>query len=88
MGSPFHDGNSTPTLLAVQDDGLSLVNIQADPITHELHVSDGTTGSDNGPDNSRHASGRPILMATSNADGKTPVAVYANSSGALLIDSM
>lgn len=87
MASPLHDGNNTPTLIAVQDNGTTILNIQANPSTHALAVEDNTTGSDNGPSNSRHAEGVPVLMAVSSADGKTPVVVYGNSSGQLLIDS-
>lgn len=87
--SSYHDGNGMHTLLAVGTDGSTLVNIKADATTHELSASDGTSGSDNGPSQSFHdASHVPILMATSSADGKTPVAVYADVSGNLLIDSI
>lgn len=85
----YHDSNHIPTLIAVQNDGITLVNIQADPTTHVLSVSDGTTGSDNGPSNSRHdASHVHVLMATSSADGITPVVVYGDILGKLLVNSM
>lgn len=89
MTNSFHDGNGVHTILAIQNDGITFVNIKADPIAHTLDVSDGTTGSDNGPTLSRHdASNVPIIMATSSSDGKTPIVVYGDSSGNLLIDSM
>lgn len=88
MPSTYHDKNGTPTLLAVQSDGTTLLNILTDPSTHRLAVSNGTSGSDNGPSVSRHDSNNMhILMATSSADGSTPVAVYANSIGQLLVES-
>lgn len=88
MQNAYHDGNSTHTLIAVETDGMTLVNIEADPTLHELHVSNGLSGSDNGPSTSFHdASHVPILMATSSADGKTPIAVYGNASGSLLVES-
>ena len=84
----FH-ASGVPTLLAVETDGLTLVNITAEPSTHRIDFSNGTTGSDNGPSNSFHdANHIPILMATSSMDGKTPVAVYGNSKGALLVDTV
>ncbi|MDE2101561.1 MAG: hypothetical protein KGL39_30225 [Patescibacteria group bacterium] len=84
----FHDGNHTPTLLVVQNDGATLINIKADPTLHTLNISDGTSGSDNGPSTSRHdASHVPVLMAVSSVDGKTPIVVYGDSSGNLLTDS-
>lgn len=86
--SAYHDGNGTHTLITVETDGKTLINIQADPVTHALHVSNGASGSDNGPTTSFHdASHIAILMATSNADGRTPVAVYGDTSGNLLVEA-
>lgn len=88
MADTFHDGNHKATLLCVQDDGATLINIKASPTSHGLQVADNTTGSDNGPTNSRHdANHTPILMAVSSTDGKTPVAVYADADGNLLVNS-
>lgn len=94
-----HDGNGVHTLIAVETDGKTLVNIEATPSTHELHVSDGTTGSDNGPYTSRHDDSHvPVLLAVSSktmivngvsyVQGVTPVVVYGDSSGNLLVDSV
>lgn len=85
----YHDGNGRHTVIAVESDGVTLVNIKADPITHALYTSDGVTGSDNGPIISRHDDSHvPILMATSNSDGRTPVAIYGNASNQLLVESI
>lgn len=74
--------------MAVETDGATLINVEADPSTHALSTSNGTSGSDNGPTTSLHDSNHvPILMAVSNVDGKTPVAIYADSSGDLLVKS-
>lgn len=55
---------------------------------HRLKVSDGVSGTDTGPLNApRDRNQRPALIATSSADGKTPVVVYADASGNLLIKS-
>jgi len=89
MANSYHDGNHTHTLLAIQSDGSTLKNVVADASTHALGISDGTTGSDNGPVTSRHdANHIAILMATSSTDGKTPIAVYTDSNGYLLVDSV
>ena len=83
----FHAGGAT--LLAVETDGQTLINIEVNASTHVLDVSDGTTGTDNGPTTSRHdASHVPVLIATSRTDFKTPVVIYADASGNLLIDSV
>lgn len=89
MANASRDENSIPTLLGTLDsDGSTLVKVQVSPISHGLVVDDNTTGSDNGPTNApRDENSVPALMAVSSADGVTPVVVYADSSGALLIDS-
>ena len=47
-----------------------------------------STGSDHGPTNAlRDENNVPTLMAVSSADGVTPVVVYADSNGNLLIDN-
>lgn len=89
MASSFHDGNHTPTLLGVGTDGKSIVNATADETSHRLQVSVGSTGTDNGPSVSLHDDNHiAVLIATSNADGKTPVPVYVDSNGYLLIDEV
>lgn len=83
------DENSVPTLIAALDsDGETITRVQASPTTHGLIINDDTTGSDNGPENALHdGNGRPTLIAVSSADGITPVVVYVDSNGALLVDS-
>lgn len=82
------DENSVPTLLGTLDtDGKTPVRILANPANGALSVSNGTTGSDNGPDNApRDANNVPALLAVSSVDGVTPVVVYADEDGNLLID--
>lgn len=89
MADAKRDQNSVTTLLGTLDtDGETLVLVEADPTTHRLMASDGTTGSDNGPtDAPRDNNFVPALIAVSSADGVTPVVVYADSDGKLLVDS-
>lgn len=92
MSNAKRDENNVPTLIAVLDtDGETIVPVQVtvggpDPV---LAVDDDTTGSDNGPSERalRDENFVTTLIGVSSADGVTPVAVYANSSGQLLIDS-
>lgn len=88
MGSP-HDGNRIPTLKAVLNtDGVTVSNVLASPTTFRLASSDGTAGSDFGvPTSQRDHDRVTVLMAVSATDGTTPVEVYCNSSGQLLIQS-
>lgn len=92
MANAKRDENNIPTLIAVLDsDGSTIVPVKvdasgADPV---LAVSDASTGSDNGPGPRalRDENFATTLIGVSSADGVTPVAVYANSTGELLIDS-
>lgn len=84
------DENSVPSLLgADSNNGIIPVAVEADPSTHRLFVSDGTTGTDHGPMNApRDVNFVPVLMGISRTDGVTPVVVYARAStGSLLVDS-
>ena len=83
------DRNFTSTLLGVLNtDGKSIVSVTADPVSHYLRVSDGTSGSNNGPaDALKDNNNVSTLICVSSTDLKTPVAVYANSIGQLLVDS-
>ena len=88
MANAYHTGNHTPTLICVENDGQTLVNIEANLSTHALATSAGSTGTNNGPTISRHDESHvSTLLAVSNVDGKTPVVVYGDSSGNLLIES-
>ncbi len=89
MADAPRDSNQIPALLGVLNtNGLTVVPILADPTSHALKVSDGSTGSDNGPTNAKRDQNQvTTLVATSSVDGKTPVVVYADASGNLLIDS-
>lgn len=99
MSDSYHDGNGMHTLICVETDGVTLVNIEADPSSHVLNTSNGTTGTDNGPYTSRHDNSHvPVLLAVSSRtatvngvnfiQGVTPVVVYGDSSGNLLVDSV
>ena len=89
MSNAKRDENNVPTLTCVLDtDGETIVNVEVDPTTHVLRVSDDTTGSDNGPNRAlRDENFVTTLIGVSSADGVTPVAVYADSDGRLLLDS-
>lgn len=90
MSNAAHDENHVPTLTAaLNSDGASVVRILTNTHSgHRLRVSDGTGGSDNGPADALHDENHvPTLMAVSSTDGVTPVVVYADSSGKLLVNS-
>ena len=89
MGNSSRDQNRVSTLIATLDsNGSTVIAVKAVPSSHALKVSDGTTGSDNGPaDAPRDESYVTTLLAVSEVDGVTPVVAYADVNGNLLIDS-
>ncbi len=89
MANASKDANFTNSFTtALNTDGTTIVKVQADPSTHFLKINDGTIGSDFGPANALHdANNVPTVMAVSSVDGVTPVVLYSDSSGKLLIQS-
>jgi len=91
MSNAARDENNVPTLTAVLDsDGTTVVRVETVEISGDqtLAVDNDTTGSDNGPDRAlRDENFATTLIGVSSVDGVTPVPVYADSSGQLLIDS-
>jgi hypothetical protein len=72
----------------LNSDGKTIVPLAVDPTNHSIGVSDGTTGTDFGPQNSVHDdNGVTTMIGVSSADFSTPVVVYVDSSGKLLINS-
>ncbi len=89
MTNAYLDANGVPTIIAaLNTDGATVTRVLANASTHELKVSDGTSGTDYGPvDDLRDGNSKVALMAVSSSDGVTPVVLYADSSGNLLIKS-
>ena len=90
MTNAQRDDNNVPTMLAVLNtDGTSLVRVRINTsASNSLKVDDNTTGSDNGPSRSlRDENFVTSMMAVSSVDGVTPVVLYTDSDGKLLIDS-
>ena len=88
MANAKRDGNNRPTLLCVSSvDGSTLVNVQVNPANNALSALDASTGSDLGPNRAlRDENFVTTLIGVSSVDGVTPVAVYADSTGKLLVD--
>lgn len=84
------DENGGSSLIAtLNTDGKTIVRVEVNPTNHGLKISDGTSGTNHGQIFAAHdASSVPTLIATSSVDGVTPVAVYTDASGNLLVDSM
>lgn len=90
MSNSSLDANSQSTITAgLNTNGLTITRLKANDSTNALKVSNGTTGSDFGPvgHTLRDENSRLTWFAVSSADGITPITLYANSAGALLIQS-
>ena len=88
MANAKRDENRIPVIIALLDsDGKTIKNVCASPVSHSLCVSDGTTGTDNGNNIGIDENHMPTIFAVSYVDGRTPVALYADSSGNILIQS-
>ncbi len=90
MTSIARDENHIPVLAGLLDsNGTTITQVKVDPSLHALQIHDGDTGTDHGPvDASRDENFKTVGMGVSSLDGVTPVAIYVNSSGELLIDSI
>lgn len=89
MSNAKRDQNNVPALITVLNtDGKTITPLQASPTSHLLKVNDGVTGSDLGPTNAaRDENFVHTLVAVSSGDNETPIVLYGDSSGKLLIQS-
>jgi hypothetical protein len=89
MTDAKRDQNFVPTILAALNAaGTGVLPVKADPSNHALQIDDDTTGSDHGQTQAlRDQNDVHSIMAVSEVDGVTPVVLYADSNGKLLIDS-
>lgn len=83
------DENSRPTIIcASKNDGVTIVPIQADPITHALMVETSVGGSDNG-NNGNNAmldeNSIPVWTALS-SDGSGEIIEVYGDNGSILIE--
>lgn len=73
---------------ALNTDGKTIIRIQVNPTNHSLKAVDASTGTDHGKSvASVDGNGQKVWLGVSSADGITPIEIYADSSGNLLIDS-
>jgi len=88
MANAKRDDNNVPSILGVlNSDGLTVEPVKINPANHALSVDNDITGSDNGPDRAlRDENFVTTLLAVSDADGTTPISLYVDSNGKLLID--
>lgn len=88
MANVKKDNNTVPCVSGLLNtDGATVTPIKADPTNHAILISDDTTGSDSGGTRAIHdANDEKTWMAASSSDG-TPVVLYVNSDGEILIKS-
>jgi hypothetical protein len=89
MTNAYRDENSKPTIItALNTDGATIVRVKINSVNHGLKTSNGSTGSDHGPVNAlTDENGVYCFQAVSSSDGVTPVSLYSDSSGNLLVQS-
>jgi hypothetical protein len=87
MTNAVRDNNGVTALLGTSSaDGVTTMRVLANPTTHAAKISNGTTGSDVGNDNSsRDDNYTTTIMAVSATDGVTPVPIFLNSSNNALL---
>lgn len=83
------DENGANSLIGVlNSSGELIITPLANPTTHRLHVADDTTGTNNGPSISpKDNNFVTTIYAVSSHDGTTPVPIYCDINGNLLITS-
>lgn len=88
MNASRDENNITTLTGTLNTDGATVIKVGANPTNHALDVADGVTGTDYGTDVAiRDENFVPVLLAVSSADGETPVPVYVDANGFLLVDS-
>lgn len=99
MANARIDENGVRTLIcALNTDGITTTLVKVNPSTHALRYDDGIGGTDHGRTvDVRDENNVPVLMGVSSVtatingvnyvQGVTPVEVYADSSGNLLVNS-
>lgn len=89
MANAYKDENGVSAMIAVvQSTGTTIGRVLCNPTNNSLKVANNTTGSNNGPSRAlKDENDVSTLIAVSSVDGFTPVALYVDSSGNLLINS-
>ena len=80
MAQAIRDQNRTVTMLVLSNaDGVTPINVYADPVTHKLVLAS-AGGTVNPRTDARRDNNRvPTLLAVSSSDGITPVTLMADS---------
>lgn len=89
MSNAAKDENGVSTLIcALSTDGTSIVRVKVNPVNKALKVSDASTGTYYGRTIAeRDENSVPVAMGVSSVDMVTPVEIYADANGNILIDS-
>lgn len=88
MTNAERDDNNVPAIIAVLNtDGTTVTPVEINPTTHGLSVDNASSGTDQGPERAlRDENFVTTMLAVSDSDGVTPVSLYVDSNGRLLID--
>ena len=91
MSNALLDQNGRQTMIGISSVDGTIEPVFVDPVNHQLHVNDSTSGSDIG-NNSGNAmldeNSRQVLIAESSDGSGTLIEIYVDdSTGALLVNS-
>lgn len=83
------DNNNIPSIIGVLNtDGTTITLLKADPSMHSIDVNDDGGGSDLGGDDALSDDNKiRVLLAVSETDESTPVPLYIDTDGKLLIQT-
>lgn len=88
MANIKKDNNSIPCIAGLLNtNGTTITLIKANPTNHLLDISDAETGDDNGGTSAIHDENDEKTMIAASSSDETPVSLYADSDGKLLIKS-
>ena len=82
------DQNRIKTILCEKHDGSKdTIKVVANETNHSLSINSNTVPTDSDKTyGARDANREPVLIAVSSVDGVTPIPIYADESGAILIE--
>lgn len=76
-------------IAALNTDGDTPIRVKVNPANHAIMANMGVSGTDYGSSvASRDQNRRPVMMGVSSVDGVTPVEVYADANGNLLVQGI
>lgn len=89
MANAKKDSNGVSSMIAaLNTNGISIVNLAVNPVTHALKINLGDTGVSADVETAlKDDNGVSSMIGVSSDDLETPIRIHANSLGELLVDN-